>query len=71
MEKIKESMVTINNVVFGNVHLNITEYGILKVFNSNGYWICGIDLEDIKDFTSNDSEINSEVNKFILEHISK
>ena len=72
MESIEiKSMITINGCVFGDVTMNVTEYNILNVFNSDNCWICGIDLEDIKTFTSNNSEIDSEVNKFILEQISK
>ena len=61
------SMVTINGLCFGNVTLFITEY-CLHIYNSKG-WIGMISLEDIKNFSSNDSEIDSEVNQFILEQI--
>ena len=63
--KIK-SMITINNVVFGNVTMNVTDYGILNVFNSNG-WICGIDLGNIKTFTSTSLDVYYKVNKLISE----
>lgn len=63
------SSITINQVVFGDVTLNV-KYGVLNIFNStNKSWICGIGLWDIKTFTSNNLEIDSEVNKFILEQI--
>lgn len=65
--EIKKSMITINNVVFGNVTLNITDYGILNVFNSNNCWICGIDLGDIKTFTSTSLDVYYKVNKLISE----
>ena len=65
-----KSMITINGCVFGDVTMNVTEYGIVNIYNLNG-WICGIDLGDIQSFTSNNSEIDSEVNQFILEQISK
>ena len=69
--KLKSMEITINNVVFGNVNVTMNEYNILNVFNSDNCWICGISLEDIKSFSSNDSIIDSEVNQFILEQISK
>lgn len=65
MEKIK-SMITINNVAFSNVTLKVTDYNILNVFNSNG-WICGIDLEDIKSFTSTSLDVYYKVNKLMSE----
>lgn len=62
-----KSMITINNVVFGNVTMNVTDYGILNVFNSNNCWICGIDLVDIKTFTSTSLDVYYKVNKLISE----
>ena len=70
MNVTNKSMIVINDLCFGDVTMNVTDYGIVNIYNSTG-WICGIDLEDIKTFTSNNSEIDSEVNKFILEQISK
>ena len=68
MENIEiKSMVTINNVVFGNVTMNVTEYGILNIYNSNNCWICGIDLGDIKTFTSTSLDVYYKVNKLISE----
>ena len=68
MERIEsmESMITINSVVFGNVTINVTNVGILNVFNSN-HWVCGIDLRDIKTFTSTSKEVHHSVNKLISE----
>ena len=67
METIEiKSMITINKIVFGNVTMNVTEYGILNIFNSNG-WICGIDLGDIKTFTSTSLDVYYKVNKLISE----
>ena len=62
-----KSMITINNVVFGNVTINVTDYGILNVFNSNNCWICGIGLVDIKTFTSTSLDVYYKVNKLISE----
>ena len=67
MESMEKSMVTINNVVFGNVTMNVTEYSILNVFNSDNRWICGIDLGDIKNFTSTSLDVYYKVNKLISE----
>ena len=63
------SMVTINDLCFGDVTMFITEY-CLQIYNPKG-WVGMIALEDIKNFSSNDFRIDSEVNKFILEQISK
>ena len=62
----KKSMITINKVVFGNVTMNVTDYGVVNIYNSTG-WICGIDLEDIKTFTSTDLEVYYKINKLISE----
>ena len=62
----EKSMITINNIVFGNVTINVTDYGILNVYNSNN-WICGIDLGDIKTFTSTSLDVDVYVNKLISE----
>ncbi len=62
----KKSMIEINDFCFGEVTLYITEY-CLHIYNPKG-WVGMVSLEDIKKFTSNDSEIDSEVNQFILEH---
>ena len=64
MEKIK-SMITINECVFGNVTINVRD-GILNVY-SNKCWICGIDLLDIKKFTSTSLDVEVKVNKLISE----
>ena len=63
------SMVTLNDFCFGDVTMSITKH-CLHIYNPKG-WVGLIPLEDIKTFTSNDSKINSEVNRFILEQISK
>ena len=65
----QKSMVEINDLCFGEVTMFITEY-CLHLYNSKG-WIGMISLEDIKTFSSNDGEVDSEVNKFISEQISK
>lgn len=59
--------ITINDLCFGEVKLFIKE-DCLHIYNSKS-WICGIALEDIKNISSNNSKINSEVNKFILKQI--
>ena len=69
MEKIEiaeKSMITINKIVFGNVTMNVTEYGIVNIYNLNG-WICGIDLGDIQSFTSTSLEVYYKINKLISE----
>ena len=58
-------MITINNIVFVEVTINVTD-GILNVF-SNNLWICGIDLGDIKTFTSTSELVEVKVNKLISE----
>ena len=63
------SLIEINDLCFGEVTMFITEY-CLHIYNSHGR-IGMISLEDIKNFNSNDPNIDSEVNKFILEQISK
>ena len=66
MNVTEKSMVEINDLCFGEVTMFITEY-CLHLYNSKG-WIGMISLGDIKTFESNEANINSEVNKFILEH---
>ena len=64
IEIAEKSMITINKIVFGNVTINVTEYGIVNIYNSNG-WICGISLEDIKSFTSTNLDVYYKINKLI------
>lgn len=68
METIENKIVenvSINDICFGDVTMLCKQH-CLHIYNSKG-WVGVIALEDIKTFTSN----NSEVNKFILEQISK
>ena len=65
----EKSMIEINNLCFGEVTLFCNEH-CLHIYNSRS-WIGMISLKDIKKFESNDSEIDSEVNKFILEQSYK
>ena len=69
MNVTNRSMITINYLCFGEVTMFITEY-CLHIYNSKGR-IGMISLGDIQKFESNDSEIDSEVNQFILKQISK
>ena len=69
MNVTNKSMVTINDLCFGDVTMFCNEH-CLHIYNPKG-WVCMISLEDIKSFSSNDSTIDSEVNQFILEQISK
>ena len=69
MNVTNKSLIEINDLCFGEVTLFCKEH-CLHIYNSKG-WIGMISLEDIKNFSSNDSKINSEVNEFILEQISK
>ena len=62
----ERSMIEINNLCFDNVTMFITEY-CLHIYNPKGR-VGMISLGDIKTFESNDPNIDSEVNKFILEH---
>lgn len=66
MNVTEKSMVEINNLCFGEVTMFITEY-CLHIYNSHGR-VGMISLEEIKTFFSYDVKIDSEVNKFILEH---
>ena len=66
MESMEKSMITINGCVFGNVTINVTDYGILNIF-SNNCWVCGIDLGDIKNFTSTSLDVYYKINKLISE----
>ena len=65
----EKSMIEINDFCFGEVTMFCNEH-CLHIYNSKG-WIGMISLGDIKSFVSNNSEIDSEVNQFILEQISK
>lgn len=64
MENIEKSKVTINEVVFGEVTMNVDDYGILNIF-SNNCWICGIDLRDIETFNSTSKLVIVKVKKLI------
>ena len=66
---VTKSMVEINDLCFGEVTIFCNEY-CLHLYNSKG-WICMISFKDIITFNSSDPNIDSEVNKFILEQISK
>ena len=61
------SMVTINGINLGGVTMFCNE-GCLHIYNFRG-WVGIIVLEDIKNFSSDNPEIDFEVNKFILEQI--
>ena len=66
MENIEKSKVTINGVVFGEVTMNINNYGILNIYSNNN-WVCGIDLRDIETFNSTSKLVIVEINKLISE----
>ena len=69
METIESKIVenvTINGMCFGDVTILCKQH-CLHIYNPTKGWIGVIALEDIREFSSN----NSEVNKFILEQISK
>ena len=66
MENIEKSKVTINELVFGEVTMNVDDYSILNIF-SNNCWICGIDLRDIETFNSTSKLVIEKVSKLISE----
>ena len=61
------SMVTINGINLGGVTMFHNE-GCLHIYNFRG-WAGIISLKDIKKFSSDNPEVDFEVNKFILEQI--